>query len=937
MVRDAPAQAGVGPQAHDLTAVSGGPPPDAHHGAHPGPGRPLHGPDSDGGPGAGGTRPPGQRLPAPLTSFVGREQEVAAVQRLLETSRLVTLTGPPGVGKTRLALETGAVAGGRHAHGVVFIPLAPLSRPDLVAGAIAAGLEVRESSGVSLHQALRQALRDRDLLLVLDNFEHLLPAAGLVAELLAGAPGLRVLATSRALLRVYGEQAFPVPPLPVPPPRTPSRVARSPRAGAPLDPLPVQGDVDALAQYETVRLFLERARAVASAFALTAANARAVAELCRRLDGLPLAIELAAARVSLLPPVAMLSHLERRLAFLTGGARDLPARQQTLREAIAWSYDLLEPEEQALFRRLAVFAGGFTLEAAEAVATESPAAVGGAPDPILDRLGSLLEKSLLKQEELTGEPRFTMLEVIHEFALERLTDHGELDATRRRHAAHFAGLAEAAEPGLGGPQQAVWLERLEREHQNLRAAMLWSAEQGEAELGLRLGGALWRFWVVRGHLVEGQSSLETLLERAVPAPAALRAKALSGAGAVARARRDHAAARAYDEAALVLWREIGDRAGEATALSNLGSVANELGEYDTARECYEQSLALRRSLGEKAGIARVLVNLGTLAYSRRDLPQAQSLYQESLRLRREVGDHGGIAESLSLLGGVARASGAPAAARARCAESLTLFRQLGHQWGTAISLRVLGEAAHDEGRDEEAATLLEESLVLLRERGDRENLPLVHFRLAEVMSALGAVERAAAHCREGLMLASRLKHMRQRASGLETAASLCFTLGLAERAARLWGAAGALRQGAGVAPLPADRAQMARATAAARVVLGEPRYTAAFQEGRGLSPEAAVEEALGWLQGPLPRPTAGPVAPSAPPAPAGLSAREVEVLRLVAAGKSNREIAAELVVSVRTVEHHVASIYGKLGVRGRLEASTYAMRQGLVAAPDEPR
>jgi len=426
-------------------------------------------------------------LPAQAALLVGREKEIEAVRgRLLRPDvRLLTLTGPGGTGKTRLALQVAAEVLDDFEHGVFFVALAPISDPGLVVPTMAQTLGLKETAGQPLIETLKDYLRDRALMLVLDNFEQVLAAASRVAELLAAGPQLKVLVTSRAVLRVYGEHEFPVPPLTLPDPQR-------------LPP------PERLTQYEAVRLFIERALAVKPDFAVTNDNAPAVAEICRRLDGLPLALELAAARIRLLPPQAMLARLERRLPLLTGGARDLPARQQTLRNAIAWGYDLLGPGEQTLFRRLAVFVGGCTLEAAEAV--------GGGAVEVLDGIESLVGKSLLRQEEgVGGEPWFAMLETIREFALERLEESGEAEAIRRQHAAHYLELAEQAESALKGSQQMAWLEQLEREHDNLRAALRRSVERGEAEYGLRLGGALGRFWWMHGYLIEGRAWLTALL------------------------------------------------------------------------------------------------------------------------------------------------------------------------------------------------------------------------------------------------------------------------------------------------------------------------------------------------------------------------------------------------------------------------------------------
>jgi len=460
-------------------------------------------------------------LPPQLTGLVGRERDVAVVAALLrrDDGRLLTLTGPPGVGKTRLSLAAAERLLDLFADGVFFVALAPVTDPDQVAPVIAGALGLREEGGRSVGESLRAHLRARHMLLVLDNFEHVATAAVLVVDLLTACPRLTVLVTSRAPLHVRGEQTFAVSPLALPDATHPP-------------------PADALTQYSAIELFLQRARAHAPDFELTVANAPAVAAICRHLDGLPLAIELAASRIALLPPQALLARLERRLSLLIAGAHDLPRRQRTLRAAIAWSYDLLAADERALFARLGIFVGGCTLEAAEAVCRAACGAAGDRRDTELDGLASLMDKSLLRMAAAgQGEPRFGMLETIREYALERLAARGDEEESRRRHAGYYLALAEAAEPELTGPTQGMWLERLEHEGDNLRAALRWTRESGEIETGLRLAGALWRFWYTRGYQREGRGWLEGLLALAATGPGApskaARAKAFNAAGVLA--------------------------------------------------------------------------------------------------------------------------------------------------------------------------------------------------------------------------------------------------------------------------------------------------------------------------------------------------------------------------------------------------------------------
>jgi non-specific serine/threonine protein kinase len=768
-----------------------------------------------------------RNLPTPPARLIGREAALEQLQELLLESeaRLLTLIGPGGVGKTRLALETAIQLQEEFRDGVCFVSLAPVRDEAVVLTTIAHALGGREERALPPLEQLCQMLGERQMLLVLDNVEHVLGAAPALADLLAACPELKIVATSREPLHLRAERLVEVPPL-----ETPERRV----IGGDAAPLP---SLASLQRVAAVALFVERAGAAAPGFVLDRDNAAAVAAICARLDGLPLAIELAAARSRELPPRRLVTLLDDRMGTLVGGYRDLPPRQQTMRAAIAWSYDLLDAGEQSLFRRLSVFAGGCTPAlVARMTGSDEPAATA--------RLQVLVGKSLLRWRDDGNAPRAEMLETTREFGLAQLAETGELAAVRDLLTSYALELTVAAADYLSGPEQAVWLDRLDAEHDNLREALAWTAERGNAEQALSLGGALWRFWWSRGYLTEGREWLARALALRGPVDSRIRGAALNGAASLAESQGDFGRAAALHEEALALWRELSSPGGEARALSGLGTAAAHHGDYEIARGYHERALALVRDVGDEPGTARTLDRLGTLARHQGDLERAEDCYTESLDIFRANGDLVNAGIVLSNLGEVCHQQGRTDRAAALFEEALRLQRELDLPDGVAFDLTNLARVRLELGEAERAAALSAQATRLFRDMGNQLGLAGALAVFGMAARARGDPAQAVAYLADSLRILTDLDERSAIPEHLEMLAGALLDAGQAERAVRAIGAATALREAIASPPSAADLAASEQTLQSARSQIGLRSVTTALAAGRVAPLRLALAEAL---------------------------------------------------------------------------------------------
>ena len=861
---------------------------------------------------------PQHNLPAQLTSLVGREPAIATATALLRSSkvRLLNMTGTGGIGKTRLAIAVATTLLEDFHDGIYFVALAPIHASTLVLPTIAQTIHIQENGNGSIEELIKSYIGSRRLLLVLDNFEHVLDAATQVVELLTDCPGLKLLVTSREVLHVNMEQQFSIPPLALP-------------------DLKHVTQIEMLARYPAVQLFVQRAQAVKPHFQLHEANAHFIAEICMRLDGLPLAIELAAARIQLLSPQGLLSRLDSMFQILTSRRDVFPERQQTLHNLIQWSYELLNSKEQQLFRRLSVFVGVCTLEAIEAICATTDI---DKEEYILEDVQSLIDKSLL-QQSADEEPYLFMLETVRTFALEELTASGEIERIRMAHAVYYLQFSEKAVPELQGTQQHLWLERLEREYENIRAAMQWATESEQVhedkqrmEIALRLGGALEWFWGRSSYAREGRDFLEQVLTGSEKIEPMIRARALNAAGMLAFLQGDLSQVEIRCIESLALFRELGDIQGTAFALMWLSEVLLSRGDLAGARSLTEEVLVHFIIIGEKGNIAWAYNKIAVVCMYQGEYKRAHTLLEESLVIARKRETAWGIIFALQLLALVLYLQQSnPASIRALLQESFVLANELNDQDNIFHYLSLSGEVALNEGDLVSARILADELLVNAREVHNNDAVMEALFILAKIEARQGNLAEAQALFEESISLVQQNGVQYIIPSYIEGLAGVIAKQGEIVRAARLWGAAEMLRETM-VTPIPpVERTLYEQAVVEARVQLGRKRFVSAWNEGRAMTIGQALasQNQTPTLSSPVLIPQQSAPLRTSSLSTLGLTNREMEVLLLLSQGLTNAQIAAQLIISLHTVNAHLKVIYSKIGVTSRSAATRYAIEHRL--------